>query len=124
VDRRAPALVALMLFVVLTGVSIAVGAARPATDPGALPWLLQGAGYLCAVAAGGLLLRGQGADGRRIGGVVLGAVAVLVLLDALTAGRVGADIGAGLGRLVFLLVIGMATARLAVTVAAARRSAS
>lgn len=122
-DRRAPALVALMLFVVLTGASVLVGAARPATDPGTLPWLLQLAAYLSAATAGALLLR-QGADDRRIGGVVLGALAVLVLLDLLTAGQDGANIGAGLGRLVGLLVIGMATARLAVTVAAARRSAS
>ena len=122
-DRRAPALGALLLFVVLTGVSIALSGSRPALDQGTAPWLVQLAAYLAAVTGGGLLLAG-GEGGRRLGGVVVGATIAMLLLDAaaLAADGGGATIGAGLVRLVCLLVIGMVTARLAVTVAADRRS--
>ena len=122
-DRRAPALGALLLFVVLTGVSIALSGSRPALDQGTAPWLVQLAGYLAAV-AGGVLLTTSGEAGRRLGGVVVGATIAMLLLDAasLAADGGGATIGAGLVRLVCLLVIGMVTARLAVTVAADRRT--
>ena len=122
-DRRAPALGALLLFVVLTGVSIALSGSRPALDQGTAPWLVQLAGYLAAVTGGALLLAG-GDGGRRLGGVVVGATIAMLLLDAATlaADGGGATIGASLVRLVCLLVIGMVTARLAVTVAADRRS--
>ena len=123
-DRRAPALGALLLFVVLTGVSIALSGSRPALDQGTVPWLVQLAGYLAAVTGGVLLLAAGGEGGRRLGGVVVGATIAMLLLDAaaLAADGSGATIGTGLVRLVCLLVIGMVTARLAVTVAADRRT--
>jgi hypothetical protein len=124
VDRRPQALVALLLFVVLTGASIAVSGSRPANDPGDLPWVLQVAAYLVAVAGGVLLLLGQDPTAKRIGGIVLGVTVVLALVDALTAGQDGANIGAGLARLVGLVVLAYAITRLSLAVSAARRSAS
>jgi hypothetical protein len=128
VDRRAPLLLLLAL-VACTGVSIALGGARPASDPGVAPWAMQVIGYLCGIAGGVLLLAPQRGDGtsvrdRRIGVVVLPAVVVLALLDAagLAADEGGANIGAGLVRLVVLLVVVGVTARLALDVAATRRS--
>ncbi len=93
--------------------------------------MIQASGYLLGLVAAALLLapdRGSavplGDPDRRIGGVVLGAFAVLVLGDVvrLTASGDGANIGAGLIRLVFLLLVGVATARLAVRTSAARRA--
>ncbi|MGY2064244.1 hypothetical protein [Blastococcus sp. SYSU DS0619] len=120
-DRRTRALVALLLFVVLTGVAIGVSGARPALDQGTAPWLLQVLGYLCAI-AGGVLLAGDAGRDRQLGLVVLAATAVMAVVDALTASDVGANIGAGLVRLICLAVVGVATARLAVGVAADRRA--
>jgi hypothetical protein len=129
-DRRVPALGALLLFVLLTGVSIAVSGSRPHLEQGTAPWLLQVIADLCGIAGGVLLLApAQGADGepstRRLGFVVMGATVVLVLVDAMTLldDGAGANIGAGLVRLLCLVVIGVATARLAVAVARFRRSA-
>jgi hypothetical protein len=51
---------------------------------------------------------------------VLGALVVLVLLDLLAGD--GPDIGAGFVRLIGLVVIGVATVRLALGVAATRRA--
>ncbi|NEK85992.1 hypothetical protein GCU60_09480 [Blastococcus saxobsidens] len=121
-DRRRPALVALLLFVAFTGAAIVVSGSRPASDEGALPWALQVIGYLCAVAAGVLLLTGQDAAGRRTGMVVTAAVVVLALLDVLVPDEGGANIGAGLVRLVLLVVLAVATVRLSLATAAARRS--
>ena len=130
-DRRHLALVLLLLFVACTGVAIVVSGSRPANAPGLAPVVLQGLGYLLGLAAAVLLLtpdRGGtarlGEPDRRIGGVLLGALLVLVLLDvvALIADEGGANIGAGLVRLVFLLLVGLATARLAVRNSAARRA--
>jgi hypothetical protein len=127
VDRRRTSLVLLLLFVLCTGISIAVSGSRPHLDQGTAPWLFQVLGYLCAVAAGVLLLapgEGQGDGGvRRLGFVVLGAVVVLALLDALDlADGDGANIGAGGVRVVGLVVIMVATIRLAQRVAAAGRA--
>jgi hypothetical protein len=61
----------------------------------------------------------SGAD-RPIGGTVLGALVVLVLLDLFAAS--GPDIGAGFVRLVGLVVILVATVRLARGLAAAGRA--
>jgi uncharacterized membrane protein len=80
-------------------------------------------GYLCAIAGGVLLMAwGEGAI-RRLGGVVLGATVVMTLVDALTMAQDGANIGAGLVRVLCLGVIGLATARLAIAFAADRRTA-
>ncbi|RBY92074.1 hypothetical protein DQ244_07115 [Blastococcus sp. TBT05-19] len=125
VDRRAPALVALLLFVVLTGAAIVVSGSRPAGDgQGDLPALIQVAGYVAAAVGGALLLKGPDPAARRTGVVVLGVIAVLALVDWLTAGQEGADIGAGLARLVGLVVLAVVITRLSVAVSAARRSAS
>ncbi|TFV52014.1 hypothetical protein [Blastococcus sp. TF02A-35] len=123
-DRRPQALIALLLFVVLTGAAIAVSGSRPASDPGTLPWLLQVAAYVCGLAAGVLLVTGQDADARRTGFVVTGAVVVLALLDVLVPDDGGADIGAGLARLVVLVVMAVATVKVSLAVSAARRSHS
>ncbi|MCA0145785.1 hypothetical protein [Blastococcus sp. LR1] len=124
-DRRPQALVALLLFVVLTGAAIAVSGSRPGGDAqGDLPWLLQAAAYLCAAVGGALLLMGQDPAAKRNGGIVLGVTVVLALVDALTAGSDGADIGAGLARLVGLVVLAYVITRLSLAVSASRRSAS
>lgn len=122
-DRRAPALAALMLFVVLTGVAIAVSGARPASAQGTAPWLVQMLAYLCAVVGGAVLVSASDLRGVRIGGLVLAAAVVMLLVDGLTMlseEEEGANIGAGLARLVCLLLIGGATVRVALDVAAAR----
>ena len=126
-DRRGRSLVALLVFIVLTGASIVVSGSRPHLDQGAAPLVLQVVGYLSALAAGVLLLapaQGAGGDDRRLGLVVLLAVVALALIDAVTfaADSSGADIGAGLLRLICLVAVGVATARLAIAAAAARRA--
>ncbi|SOD94619.1 hypothetical protein [Blastococcus haudaquaticus] len=122
-DRRRPSLVLLLLFVLCTGAAIVWGGSRPALEQGLAPDLVQFLGYACALGAGLLLIsstvEGAAADPRRLGAVVLAALAVLVLLDLLADD--GPDIGAGLGRLVGLVVIMVATIRLAMGVAAAGR---
>jgi len=123
VDRRVPALAALLLFVVLTGAAIAVSGSRPANDPGTAPWVLQAIGYICAGAAAVLLLTGDD-DGRRRGSLVGAATVALVLLDLLVPDEGGATIGAGLVRLVLLVVLAVVTASLARAVAADRQSRS
>lgn len=120
VDRRAPALAALMVFVVCTGAAIAVSGARPANDPGTAPWVLQAIGYVCAAAAAVLLLAGED-DGRRRGALVGAVTVALVLLDLLVPDDGGADIGAGFVRLVLLLVLFVVTVGLAQAVARERR---
>jgi len=122
-DRSRTSLVLLLLFVLCTGVSIVVSGSRPHLDQGLAPALVQFLGYAFGLAAGVLLVSSadQGA-GRRFGGVVLGSLAVLVLLDLLVADDGGANIGAGLVRLVGLVVIMVATIRLALGVAAAGRA--
>ena len=121
-DRRAPALACLMLFVVLTGVAIAVGGSRPASAQGAAPWLIQMLAYLSAVAGGAVLVSAPDQRGLRIGGLVLAAAVVMLLVDGLTilSEEEGANIGAGLARVVCLLLIGGATVRVALDVAAGR----
>jgi hypothetical protein len=123
-DRRAPALAALMLFVVLTGVAIAVSGARPASAQGTAPWLIQMLAYVCAVAGGAVLVSATDQRALRIGGLVLAAAVVMLLVDGLTflSEEEGANIGAGLARLVCLLLIGGATVRVALDVAPARRA--
>lgn len=118
-DRRRTSLVLLLLFVLCTGVAIVVSGGRAASEQGLAPALVQFVGYGCALVAGVLLLS-SAADVRRLGVVVLGALAVLVLLDLLTAD--GPNIGAGLVELVGLVVIMVATVRLALGVAAAGRA--
>jgi hypothetical protein len=128
VDRRRGALVLLLAFVACTGVSILLSGLRPATDPALVPWLVQVVGHLCGLAGGVLLLAPREGDpaaarDRRIGAVVMPALVALVLIDALALSNdsAGGNIGAGLVRLVLLVVIGVATDRLARDVAAARR---
>jgi hypothetical protein len=116
VDRRRAALYALVAFAVATAAANVISGGRPAAAQGIAPWLVQGVGYVFAVlAAVELLLPAAhpvGAD-RKLGGVVLGAVAVLVLLDVV-AGE-GPDIGAGFLRLVCLVVIVAVAGRLLAT---------
>jgi peptidoglycan/LPS O-acetylase OafA/YrhL len=122
VDRRSPAVKALLLFVACTGVAIVISGMRPANDPGVLPFAVQLVGYAFAAVAGLLLVASRPED-RRPGVVVLGALAVLVLLDvfAFADSSGGANIGAGFVRLVGLLVIAIQTVQLARGVAGSRR---
>jgi hypothetical protein len=111
----------LFVFVGCTGAAILIGGGRAAGEQGLAPYLVQGLGSVCALAAAGLLW----ADGAQRAGAVIGAaVGLLVVLDvvALADPGGGASIGTGLLRLVCLLLIGMATARLAVEVARSRHA--
>ena len=120
-DRRRTSLVLLLLFVLCSGIAIVVSGSRPGLEQGLAPSLVQFVGYGCALLGGVLLLSSAPEESaRRIGGVVLGALAVLVLLDLLAAA--GPNIGAGFVRLVGLVVIMVATIRLALGVAAAGRA--
>ncbi len=118
-DRRRTSLLLLFLFVGCTGASILVGGGRPAGEQGVAPLVVQVVGSLCALVAA-VLLWTDGA--RRAGGVVGAAVVLLSVLDgvALADSGGGANIGAGVLRVVCLLLIGMATARLAVETAGRR----
>ena len=124
-DRRRAALYALVAFAVATAAAIVISGSRPAGEQGALPWIVQSVGYLFAVLAGVELLlpaaHPAGAD-RKLGGVILVAVATLVLLDVVVfAGSEGANIGAGFLRLVCLVVIVAVAARLLTTTLASGR---
>ena len=125
-DRLRLALALLFAFIACTGVAIFLSGLRPAGDPGVAPWAVQVVGYLCGIAAGVLLLAPAGnsdARDRRTGGLLTAALVALVLLDAATTATDsgGADIGAGLARLVLLVVIAVGTVRVARAVAAERR---
>ena len=106
-DRRRMSLVLLLLFVACTGVAIVISGSRPGPQQGVAPAVAQVAGYLCALVAAGLLL--ASVSTRAIGAWVLGALAVLVVLDLFVMD----DIGGGLARLAGLVVIAVATVRLA-----------
>jgi peptidoglycan/LPS O-acetylase OafA/YrhL len=115
-DRRRSALLALLLFLACTALAIAVSGTRPHLEQGTAPWVTQLVGYVSALAGGVLLLvagRNGAAGDRRHGAVVLGALAVLVGVDVLTSGSAGADIGAGLVRVLCLVAVAVVTARVA-----------
>jgi peptidoglycan/LPS O-acetylase OafA/YrhL len=118
-DRRRVPLVLLLAFIACTGIAIVVGGSRPGLAQGVAPTVVQFVGYLLALVAAFLLVLG-GAPRRRIGGTVLGASAILVLLDVVAPS--GPDIGAGAVRLLCLVVIGVATVRLALDDPAARQT--
>lgn len=121
-DRRLPALAALMAFVGLTLAAIVLDGRLPASEESLAGWIAQVLAYLCALAAGVLLLAPPADPGTRTPGfVVVGATVALVLLDALTAGQEGGNIGGGLLRVVLLGVLAVVAARLATAVGAARR---
>jgi hypothetical protein len=121
VDRGGMSLVLLLLFVLCSGVAIVLSGSRPGLEQGLAPALVQFTGYVFGLVAG-LLLLSSAVEGsaRRIGGVVLAALGVLVLLDLLVGA--GPDIGAGFVRLVALVVVMVAAIRLALGVAAAGRA--
>jgi peptidoglycan/LPS O-acetylase OafA/YrhL len=112
--RRRTALSLLLAFAACTTVAIVVSGIRSGTDQGIAPWMFQVIGYLCAIAAGVLLLARSvdGSDGqeRRIGAVVIGAIVTLILVDALA--EEGPNIGAGFARLVLLVLVTGAAVRL------------
>lgn len=118
-DRRRTALVLLLLFALCSGVAIVLSGSRPGSEQGLAPALVQFAGYALALAAAVLLLASPEespvGSPRRVGGVVLGSLLVLVVLDLVTAD--GPDIGAGLVQLLALVVIVVATVRLALGLA-------
>jgi hypothetical protein len=121
-DRRRTSLVLLLLFVLATGIAIVLSGSRPGEEQGLAPAVIQAVGYAFGLAGGVLALsstaEGAAGEPRRIGGVVLAALAVLVVLDLVSSG--GPDIGLGLVRLVALVAIMVATIRLALGVAAPR----
>ncbi len=131
-DRRSSALVALFLFVVLTGVAIVVSGTRPAIQQGIAPTVVQGAGYVFGVAGAVLLLlpersarTGRPGSTRTSGAVLLAAMLVLVATEVAAIGDgAGGTIGLGLVRLICLVVVAAITARLAAAVTAARRHRS
>jgi hypothetical protein len=125
VDRRRAALYALMAFAVATAVAIVISGSRPAGAQGVAPTVVQAVGYVFALLAALDLLAPAahpvGAD-RRLGGTILAALAVLVLLDVFAAD--GPDIGAGFLRLVCLVVIVAVAGRLLATSRTAGRPQS
>jgi len=123
-DRRRSSLVLLLAFVACTVIAIVVSGGRPGLQQGIAPTVAQFLGYLLALVAALLLLlppaAGAGTRHRWAGAAVLGGLVVLLAVEMGSEG--GTDIGAGVVRLVGLVVIGVATARLAQDVAAARRT--
>ncbi len=123
-DRRRVALVLLLLFVACTGVAIVISGSRPGLQQGVAPTVVQFVGYLLAlVAALVLFLRpatGLSGGDRWTGVAVSGALAVLLTVEVVSEG--GTDIGAGFVRLLGLVVIALATVRLAREVGAAGRT--
>lgn len=124
VDRRAPALAALLFSAVATVGATALEGRLPASEDSVAGWALQVLGHVAAVAGGVLLLTTDGHPGRRSGAVVLGAVLVLVLTDAVALAEDdgGANIGLGGVRLLALLAVAAVALRLAPAVARDRRS--
>ncbi|WP_448626497.1 hypothetical protein [Geodermatophilus sp. URMC 64] len=125
--RRRYALVSLVVFLLLSVAAAVVSGSRPALEQGLAPIVVQVVGYLFALAGAAFLLAPHPhAQGDRLtGGVVLGALAVLVALEVAAAvadAGGGADIGGGLVRLVCLLVVVAMTVRLAAGSAALRRT--
>ena len=123
-DRRRVPLVLLLAFLACTGIAIVVSGSRPGLAQGVAPTVVQFVGYLLALVAAVLLMLGD-AQGRRIGGTVLGASAILVLLEVVLLEVVapsGPDIGAGAVRLLCLVVIAVATVRLALDDPATRQT--
>ena len=125
-DRRRVALRALLAFAVFTAVAIVFSGSRPGTGQGVAPLVVQAIGYAFALVAALVLLAPDGRLGpqegadRKLGGAVLAALAVLVLLEFFAAE--GPNIGAGFLRLVCLVVIVAVAARLmATSVAPGRR---
>jgi hypothetical protein len=121
VSRRRTAVVSLLAFVVCTVLAAVLSGERPATGQGIAPLVVQGVGYGFLLVAVALLLAPAGSatdcpaaarvEGR-VGGVLLGALVLLVFLDVVTYSEAGADVGAALARLVVLVVVVGATARL------------
>jgi hypothetical protein len=112
-DRRLPALVALVLFAVLTWAAGAV--VGPDDEAGAGSLVLAFAGYAAVLLAAGLLLaQPAGARGRRTGGVLVGAGLGLVgvHLSAALSDAPDADIGTGIVLLLLLAVTATAALRL------------
>ena len=120
-DRRRVALALLLAFVVCIGVAVVVSGSRPGLQQGIAPTVAAFVGYLLAVVAAILLIT-RPTDGttRKIGVVVLAAVAVLVLLDLFTAD--GPNIGAGFVQLIGEVVILVATVRLALGITRTSRA--
>jgi hypothetical protein len=114
-DRRRVSLVLLLLFVACTGVAIVISGSRPGLQQGIAPSVTQFTGYLCGLVAAGLLMVGSAAapGTRAIGALVLGGILLLVLLDLVVLDSAGGDIGGGLARLAGLVVVTIATVRLA-----------
>ena len=117
-ERRGPAVCLLALFIALTVLATIVAGSRPGLEPGLATWILQVAGYLSALVAGVLLLTVPGpGDHRPAGFVVVGAVVVLTLLDALMGENTGVNIGGGLVRLVCLGAVVAVTVRMGMAAA-------
>ena len=121
-DRRRASLVLLLLFVLCIGLAVVLSGTRPGLQQGIAPTIAAYAGYLAALVAAVLLAAGTGEPRgtRALGITVLGALAVLVLLDLLT--EHGPDIGAGLVQLVGEVVIVLAAVRLALGIRQAGRA--
>ena len=123
-DRRRIALLLLLAFLACMVVAVVLSGSRPGLQQGIAPTVAAFAGYLSALVAAVLLLlpgpAGRDRPSRTIGVTVLGAVAVLVLLDLLV--EHGPDIGAGLVQLIGEVVIVVAAMRLARGIARTSRA--
>jgi peptidoglycan/LPS O-acetylase OafA/YrhL len=124
VDRRRIALLLLLAFLACMVVAVVLSGSRPGLQQGIAPTVAAFAGYLFALVAAVLLLlpgpAGPDRPSRTIGAMVLGAVAVLVLLDLLV--EHGPNIGAGLVQLIGEVVIVVAAVRLARGIARTSRA--
>ncbi len=123
VDRRATALLALLLFALATVVALLLDGRLPAGEESVAGWIIQTTGHLSALLGGVLLMTTDGHPGRRSGVVVVAAVVLLSLVDALALADDGGDAAAALGlvRLLGLVVVGGVALRLAPAVARERR---
>jgi hypothetical protein len=122
-DRRRTSLVLLLLFIACIGVAVVVSGSRPGLQQGIAPTVAAFTGYLFALLAAVLMIvptAGHPEGTRGLGFTVLGALAVLVLLDLVAAE--GPNIGAGFVQLICEVVILVVTVRLALGVARAGRT--
>lgn len=124
-DRRAPALAALLAFAVASVLATVLDGRLPASEESVAGWILQVLGYLAAIAGGVLLGTSTQPRSWRVAGfVVIGAVVVMVLVDAVAVAGDdgGADIGLGLVRVLALAAVAVVAVRLAIELTGERRA--
>ncbi len=124
-DRRSPALAALLLFAVATVLATVLDGRLPAREESVAAWVLQVLGYLAAIAGSVLLgTSTRPRSWRAAGFVVSAAVVVMVLIDAVAVAGDGggANIGLGLVRVIALAAVAVVAVRLAIELSGERRA--